>query len=148
VAAPEVWGNIDAASDLSAVGASVAATAGPGPNGAPADVVVSVDADGVNALMQLTGPLAVPFLGRSLAAEELAGFLPTGPPTPDGRARLALVGQTAIQALVTASLPAPDQLGDVLGPAVGQEHIQAWSAVPGEQALFELIEQRSRHDGD
>ncbi|HEX9258072.1 MAG TPA: hypothetical protein VF855_00945 [Acidimicrobiales bacterium] len=102
--------------DFAAVAPRVAALAGSSTGAASPDVVMTLDTEGIAALLQVTGPVEVPSLQRSFSPDELAAFLRSAQQSqPDSAAvLLAVAGEAAIRALLAADLPGPVELARVL----------------------------------
>ncbi len=101
----------------------------PSIGGHPLDGVIYVDPIGLAALVEFTGPLEVPELGLTLGADTLAEFLLIDQyvliaETPE---RADLLDQLSVQTfakLLTAELPSPKRIADVLGPVTRGGHLQ------------------------
>lgn len=106
--------------------------------------VLGVDPTGLAAILELTGPVAVPSLANPLDATNAVGLLTRQqyllfPDRAEREDLLAEAVDATFSALVEASLPAPERLGQVLGAAARGRHLQMWSPVPAEQAFFARI---------
>lgn len=116
----------------------------PQSGGREVDGVIAVDPSGLAALLELTGPVAVPGITEPLSADNAVAFLTKDQYLTYGdRAAREEVLEAATRAtfnrLTNASLPAPRRLGDVLGPAARARHLQIWSPTDTEQDLFETL---------
>ena len=117
--------------------------------GEPIDGVVLMDPYALAAILQITGPVAVPGLAEPLNGRNAADLLlrrqyflfDQGPTNSlDQHLRydfLGRAGQAAFEALVSrATLPPARQLVDLLGPLVQQRRLLAYSLHPDEEQLF------------
>jgi Protein of unknown function (DUF4012) len=117
--------------------------------GLPLDGVLAVDPDGLAALLHFTGPIQVSGLPVLLTSENAAQVLLTEQyATFDaGATSETIVRHDFLQAalhaafdkLVTGSLPAPQTIGTVLGPAVAAGRISFWSFHKDEQPLLRQL---------
>ena len=103
--------------------------------------VIGVDPKGLSALLQFTGPVQVPELPVPLQASNAVELLTRQQyiQFADRAERedvLAGATKATFEQLVKSSLPAPIELGDVLGPAARGRHLQLWSRNGVEQAFF------------
>jgi hypothetical protein len=108
------------------------------------DGVIAVDPTGLAALLELTGPVDVEGLDIPLRSSNAVRLLTRQQylQFTDRSERedvLAAASKATFEKLVVASLPAPERIGAVLGPAARGRHLQLWSRVEGEQALFRTI---------
>lgn len=107
------------------------------------DLVLSVDPDGLAALLRLTGP--VPVVGRAepLRAEDARQWLLYDQYLAyggDDNARsdaLAELSREVFDRLTSGSLDEPRTLGSVFGPMVRERRMVVWSSRPAEQAVLE-----------
>ncbi len=147
------WGRFDPADFLQDVtfpldwpsAAQVLAELYPQSGGREVDGVMAVDPTGLAALLELTGPVAVPGISQPLSAENAVQFLTKDQYAAYGdRAAREEVLEAAARAtfnrLTNASLPAPRRLGDVLGPTARARHLQIWSPTEAEQDLFRTLD--------
>jgi hypothetical protein len=116
----------------------------PQSGGREVDGVIAVDPTGLAALLELTGPVAVPGIAQPLSSENAVEFLTKDQYLAYGdRAAREEVLEAAARAtfnrLTNATLPAPRRLGDVLGPAARARHLQIWSPTEEEQDLFATL---------
>jgi hypothetical protein len=137
--------------------AEVLAEIYPQAGGTRVDGVIGVDPAGLAALLELTGPVQVEGYGKELSAENAEEFLLRGQylefsdyedlgeaATKDQRQEerrdfLAEATRATFAELTRASLPAPAEIGRVLGPAARGRHLQVWSTRKAERALFERV---------
>jgi hypothetical protein len=122
------WRNLTMSADFVAI-ARAAAELYPQSGGQEIDGVLSVDPQGLAALMRYTGPIEVPQLGEPLTADNTADFLMRRQYElfPDNEARTDLledVARTTFDRLVGADLPGPRRISEDLGPIVDGGHIQ------------------------
>jgi hypothetical protein len=124
--------------------ASVIAELYPQSGGVPVDGVIGVDPTGLAALLELTGPVAVPGLVEPLRADDAADlltrrqYLELGTRAERGEV-LAEATRATFEQLVTSALPSPRALADVLSPAARGGHLRLWSPLAGEQEVFEEL---------
>ncbi|MGH9136083.1 MAG: DUF4012 domain-containing protein, partial [Acidimicrobiales bacterium] len=99
----------------------------------PLDGVMRLDAAGLAVLLDLTGRIDVPELGRSLDGGELEEFLlfdqyvEFADETRERKELLEAIGGLVFERLVTADLPNPRRLTDLFGPVVDGDHLQVTS---------------------
>lgn len=106
------------------------------------DGVVSIDPDGLAALLRLTGP--VPVIGRDepLAAEDARQwllfdqYLAYGGDDEARSDALAQLSEDVFDRLTSGTLAEPRELGAVFGPMVRGGHLAVWSSRPDEQELL------------
>ena len=110
------------------------------------DGVLTLDPVALADLLNLTGPLDVPGLGRltpANAAEELLqGQYDNLPPGTAQGARhdyLQDALRLAFTKLSSGTLPDPQALAQTLNPVVRQGHLQFWSLHPSDQAALRLL---------
>jgi hypothetical protein len=137
------WRNITMSPDFPSV-AKVMAELYPQSGGQPVDGVIAVDPAGLAALLELTGPIAVPGVDTPLTADNAAGFLLRDqyvdiPDTAERIDALESLARATFDQLTTGDLPGPRAVGDALSDAVAAGHLHAWSAAPDQQVLFEDI---------
>jgi hypothetical protein len=117
----------------------------PQSGGSKVDGVIGVDPTGLAALLKLTGPVTVEGLDEPLTSENAVHILTKRQYvefSDDDTARkdlLEAATRETFKKLTKASLPAPRTLGDVLGPVARGRHIQVWSPLQAEQALFHRV---------
>jgi hypothetical protein len=109
--------------------------------GAPVDGVMVVDPIAIAGLLELTGPIALEGTDLELGPENAADFLLRDQYSRyesdnDRVDQLVDVGRATFDALTDASLPAPSDLGSVLGPVVAGKHLMFVPTAPDEQALI------------
>lgn len=122
------WRNLTMSPDLPSV-AAVASELYPQSGGRQIDGMMTVDPTALAALMEFTGPIAIPGLDEMLTSANAADFLlrrqyvelPDNPKRVDA---LETLSEIAFGRLQTADLPGPQRLGDVLGPIVERKHLQ------------------------
>ncbi len=139
--------------------AQVLAELYPQAGGNPVDGVIGVDPEGLAALLELTGPVDVEGYDEPLSSENAADFLlrdqylefstfdeeggevgTKAEMEDDRKDFLAEATKATFEELTRASLPAPAEIGRVLGPAARGRHLQVWSPRDDEQDLFERVE--------
>lgn len=140
--------NVTASPDLPTV-ATVYRELYPKAGGNPIDGVIYVDPAGLAALLDVTGPVKVPGLDQRLTAANAADFLLRGQydEIRDNRERDAILtaaGRATFDALLSASVPGPEHLGRVLGPAVRGGHLLVSVADTDEQAFLDSVELTGR----
>ncbi len=150
--------------------AQVLAELYPQAGGSEVDGVIGVDPAGLAAVLRLTGPVQVEGYDQELTAdnaEELLlreQYVKFGPTQDDDQTEaidsddeaplsdqdrkdfLAEATKATFEKLTSASLPAPAEIGRVLGPAARGRHLQVWSPQEAEQRLFERIDADSALD--
>ncbi len=129
--------------DLPSV-AQAAAELYPQAGGQPVDGVIVADPAGLAALLEITGPVSVPGIGRPITADNAVDFLTREQylVAGDDAARRDLledVGRATFDALVSGDVPGPRELGDVLGPAVAGRHLMVHLFAPSEDALVRRV---------
>jgi hypothetical protein len=142
--------------------AQVLAELYPQAGGSEVDGVIGVDPAGLAAVLQLTGPVQVEGYDQELTAENAEDLLLRDQyvkfdPAQDGddeapvgdqerKDFLAEATRATFEKLTSSSLPAPAEIGRVLGPAARGRHLQVWSPQQAEQRLFERIDADSTLD--
>jgi hypothetical protein len=117
----------------------------PQAGGTPIDGIIYADPIGLAALIELTGPVPVPELGRTLTAADTAEFLLLGQyiEFPDRAERidaLESVGRATFEQLTAAPrLPGPRRTAEVLGPAVRGGHLALHTFHEGDQDFLGRI---------
>ncbi len=101
----------------------------PGFGGRPVDGVVYLDPIGVAALMELSGPVELPAIGRTIDANNVVDFLNVGQyetfdDQTERKEYLTDIAAATFDRLLTGELPSPRNLGRVLGPAARGGHLQ------------------------
>jgi hypothetical protein len=122
------WRNMTMSADFPSL-AGAAMELYPQSGGVPVDGVISVDPQGLAALMRYTGPVQVDGLDQPLTTDNAAQFLMFDQYRlfTDVSQRtdvLEEVARTTFRRLTSASLPGPRALGDQLDPIVDGGHIQ------------------------
>ncbi|MEZ5138133.1 MAG: DUF4012 domain-containing protein [Acidimicrobiales bacterium] len=122
--------------------AQVIAELYPQSGGEEVDGVIGVDPTGLAALLELTGPVLVEGLeGEALSADNAVDiltrrqYLELGTRAERGEV-LASAVRSTFDRLVSASLPSPRRLADVLSPAARAGHLRMWSPEQDEEDLF------------
>lgn len=138
------WRNVTMSPDLPTV-AKVVADLYPQSGGTQIDGLLTVDPAGLAALMRFTTPISVPEIPVPLTGDNTEDFLHLHQYVayPDTSERIDVLGSVAeqtFQQLLAADLPDPQQLVDVLGPAVKGGHIQFTTFVQEEQDYFTKIQ--------
>lgn len=106
------------------------------------DGVVFVDPFGLAALLELTGPVAVPGRDAPLGADEAADWLLRGQYELDDAARedlLGAAGTATFDALLDTELPGPERLGQVLGPPARSGRLAVALFDPGADAFLRRL---------
>ncbi|HMG39794.1 MAG TPA: DUF4012 domain-containing protein [Acidimicrobiales bacterium] len=139
----DTWRNLTMSPDLPTI-ARVAAELYPQSGGTEIDGLLTVDPTGLAALMRFTDPVIVPEIPVPLTADNTEDFLHLHQYVayPEASQRVDALGSVAEQTfrqLLSAELPDPQELVDVLAPAVKGGHIQFTTFVEGEQAYFDRI---------
>lgn len=137
---PAAWSNITFGAHFPYIGAT-AQVLYPQSGGAPIDGVIVMDPYVVEALMQYTGPIDVPELGVTVEPAAAAQFILRDQYVlaDDKGLRveaLDTLGNAAISALLTGSLPSPAELAADLGPLVDERRLLMWTDEPDEQDLL------------
>jgi len=123
--------------------ASVLAQLYPQWTGTQVDGVIGIDAFGLAALLQITGPVSVAGWPVPISAANAVAIL-----LHDQYIRLAGTARSqflidlahaVFSHLTAASLPGPSVLAAALGPAAAGHHVQLYSSVPAEESLFDLV---------
>lgn len=108
------------------------------------DGVIAVDPTGLAALLELTGPVDVEGLEIPLQSSNAVRLLTRQQylQFADRSERedvLAAASKATFEKLTQASLPSPERIGSVLGPAARGRHLQVWTPSKAEQALFRTV---------
>jgi hypothetical protein len=136
--------NIPMSPDFPTV-ASAAAQAYQAASGAHVDGVLSLDPAALAALLELTGPIAVPGSPTPLDSTNAQQFLQLGQyvqftaSNPERIDVLEQLAQQTIQKLTSVDLPGPRALGDLLRPVVQQKHLQLTAFDETGAALFDRL---------
>ncbi|MCB0975941.1 MAG: DUF4012 domain-containing protein [Acidimicrobiales bacterium] len=120
--------------------------------------VIGVDPKGLSALLELTGPVQVEGLNEPLDSKNAVELLTKRQyieftERSEREDILAAATKATFEKLVDSSLPAPQRIGAVLGPAARGRHLQLWSPIDVEQLLFHSLHADSAfgvptgHDG-
>jgi uncharacterized protein DUF4012 len=122
------WRNLTMSPDFPTI-ALASSILYPQSGGAPIDGVMTVDPDGLAALMELTGPISDPRLDEPLTPENTAEFLHrdqylTFAERDERIDFLETVARTTFDRLTSADLPSPEELVDIMSPVVDGGHIQ------------------------
>lgn len=137
------WRNITMSPDFPSVG-RVMSELYPQVGGRPVDGVIAVDPVALAALLELTGPVAVPGVSEPLAADNAARFLLIEQYvrfTDKGQRvdMLEDLAEIVFDRLTGGDLPGPRVLADVLAPMVRDGHVQLYGRDPRQQRLFAAI---------
>ncbi len=139
---PDAWRQITMAPDFPLT-ADVIARLYPQSGGREIDGVFSMDPQVLAAIVGLTGPLRVEGVNAELTAANLAEFVLRGQyditANGDRIELLDVIAETAVQKLLSRSLPPPAELAKVFGPLSQDGRLNAWSKVAAEQDLFERV---------
>ncbi|MGD9795746.1 MAG: DUF4012 domain-containing protein [Acidimicrobiia bacterium] len=142
IVGPEAWSNITASPDFPAV-AQVIAELYPQSGGRQIDGVFAIDIETIARLMQITGPVAVPEIGRELDAQSVIPYLMREQyllPVDEARVdALETVARETVTRLLTATLPAPPDLADLLSPMAQQGRLVGWAARHEEEDVLQRI---------
>jgi hypothetical protein len=114
--------------------------------GVELDGVMMVDPYGLEAILQITGPVNVPGFSKRLAPNGAAEYLLRqqyidyvgDEDTRDDFLEAAL--RETFDQLVEGDIPGPRKVGSVLGPAVEQRHLMGHAFVSTEQELFDEVD--------
>lgn len=106
--------------------------------------VLSVDPVALAALLRFTGPIAVPGVPEPLTADNAAEFLlreqyVSFPDSPERVDLLEALAELTFQRLETVDLPAPRELGEVLGPVVEGKHLQLFAFAEGAPGFLDRL---------
>lgn len=137
------WRNVTMSPDLPTI-ANVVAQLYPQSGGSQIDGLLTVDPTGLAALMNFTPPINVPEIPAPLTAGNTEEFLHLHQYVayPETSERIDVLGSVAEQTfnqLLSADLPNPRELVDVLSPAVRGGHIQFTTFVQAEKDYFAKI---------
>ena len=142
---PDAWSNITGSPDFPAV-AQVIAELYPQSGGRQVDGVFVMDVETIARLMQIGGPVRVDSLGVDLTADNVVAFLMRDQYVlaagGDDQARVDALEEVARQTvgrLLTTSLPAPPELGKLLGPMASQGRLLGWVSRPEEEKVFQRL---------
>ena len=137
------WRNVTMSPDFPSVG-QVMAELYPQSSGQPVDGVIAVDPVGLAALMNFTGPIAVPGVAEPLTADTAADFLLREQylafaENADRVDTLESLARATFESLTTGNLPGPGTVADTMTAAVEAGHIHAFGVDPAHQALLEEL---------
>lgn len=121
--------------------ASVAARLFTAKFGRAIDGVLYVDPEAMAAILQITGPIPIPGLGRALDAERAARFLTVDqfvefPTSAAADESLTELTRTLFQTLTRTKLPGPRELGVLFGPLVEEGRLRMVSLRQPDHALL------------
>ena len=135
---PQNWG---ATPDLDTVARLAAELYPQARPGAPLDGVMYADPAAFAALLQITGPVAVPGLGVTLTATNAVDFLTRDQFAllPEGSKVLDDVIRTTLNAFTSKQLPSPRRLAQVLAPAVTAGRLRFASLNPADRPLLNAL---------
>jgi hypothetical protein len=139
-----IWRNTTMSPDFPSVG-QVMTELYPQSGGRPVDGVIAVDPTALAALLEFTGPVAVPGVPEPVTGENAAEFMLFEqyvelPDTGERIDALEILARTTFERLTSGDLPNPRTVADTLGPAVRDGHIQLYSAHGDQQDLFTEID--------
>jgi len=115
------------------------------PGGTPLDGAIYADTEAVAGILELTGPVAVPAIGRTLDASNVEQFLLVDqyvefdPLNPARKDLLSDVANAAFDALTSRSLPGISKLTETLGPLVAGGHLRLSVANDASEAFLDQI---------
>jgi len=138
---PKFWSNVTMSPDMPTVG-NIVAQLYEGGGGAALDGVFVLDPAGLAAVLDVAGPIQLDGLETPLDGSNLAQFLLRDIYVFDEDVRENLLQQASertVDALLTGSLPAPQEIAGKLGAATTTGHIVAWARRPEEQNVFRLM---------
>ncbi len=138
---PKFWSNVTMPPDGPSVGDPIAQMY-EAVNDVEIDGVLVIDAAGLAALLDVSGPIEVPGVDLRLDSGSLEQFLLVDQYEFEEAEReqiLDAITQATIASVLGGELPAPQRMAPVLAPAAQHGHITGWAARPEEQELFELI---------
>ena len=145
---PTVWLNLTMPASFPNV-AETAQILYPQSGGEPIDGVIVVDPYVIEALMEYTGPIAVPELDVTVTADNAAEFIlrdqyvlagddAIGGIDNESRIdALQTLGEAVIQRLLSGALPEPSQLARDLGPLATEHRLMMWTDDELEQQLLD-----------
>jgi hypothetical protein len=111
-------------------------------SGIDVDGVFVMDPTAVASLLRVAGPVRIDAIDRSIDAESLEQFLLVDQFDLDEATRRDVaeaVSALALEQFLTATLPEPQRVGELLGPAATEGHIVGWAERTDEQDVFRLI---------
>ncbi len=134
------WRNLNMSPDFPTIGKAIAELY-PQSGGAPVDGVIAVDPVGLQALLQLTGPVAVQGWPVPVTADNVIDVTLRQAYDVFGTVRgqrvefLGDVAEAVWKRATQMSLGSPAHLANILGGAGRQGHLHLWFADPKEEAL-------------
>ena len=136
------WSNVTMPPDFPTV-AKVISQLYPQSGGRPIDGVFAMDVNAIAALLTITGPIQVEGVAQAITAENAAQFiLKDQYEIADGDGRVDVldsIARTAVERLLTSSLPEPAELARTFGPLAQAGRLMAWSADADEQDVFARV---------
>lgn len=138
-----LWQNVTLSPDGPSVAQAVAGLY-PQSGGKPVDIVAMIDANGLAALLELTGPVTVSSWPEPLTAANTTAILGIQQYErfPDNDKRTAFLeelNRTAFERLLTLDPKRLRLAASCLGRAVRDRHLVLWSARPEEQLVFQRL---------
>jgi hypothetical protein len=139
----DTWQNVTASPDFPSVGQVIAGLY-PQSGGREVDLVFLVDPAGLSALMRLSGPVTIPSWPDPITADNVVQVLGIDQygrflDNDDRVVFLAELARATFETLLAVDSGSIAGATGCLGPAAQDRHLLAWSADPGEQALFERL---------
>ncbi len=138
----DVWSNITMSPDLPSV-APIIAQLYPQSGGSEIDGVIMLDPSAMAALMELTGPIAIPTRATPLTAAEAEDYIVRAQyeiEAKDGRIdALEVLARSVMEGLLGGDLPGPWKLSRLMGPILARDGMMLWSKHPAEQAIYEQV---------
>jgi len=138
---PKFWSNVTMPPDGPSVGDPMAQMYAAA-EGTDVDGVLVVDAAGLAALLEISGPISVPGVDVELDGDNLEQFLLVDQYEFEEEEReqlLDAITEATIANVLAGELPPPQQIAPALAPAAQNGHITGWAVREEEQELFELI---------
>ena len=135
------WSNVTMTPDMPSVGKAMSQMYKQ-VTGRDVDGVFVIDAAGIAKLIEITGPIELPDIGRRIESSNAEEFLTVEQYEFAENERedlLTAVTDATIANVLEGELPPPQRIAPALAPAVLNGHISAWAVRPEEQALFELV---------
>jgi hypothetical protein len=139
------WRNLNMTPDFPTVGKAIAGLY-PQSGGAPIDGVIAVDPVGLQALVQLTGPVAVQGWPVPITVDNVIDVTLRQAYDVYGSIRgqrvefLGDVAEAVWKKATQMNLGSPAHLASILGGAGRQGHLHLWFADPKEEALAERLD--------
>lgn len=147
---PKFWSNVTLPPDMPSVGSPMAQMY-ENVTGRAVDGVFVIDAAGIAALLEVTGPVEV-VVGvdedgeggevRRIDGSNAEEFLTLGQyefAESDREDLLEAVTAATIDNVLNESLPPPQRMAPILAPAVLHGHISGWAVEADEQELYQLV---------